>query len=169
MAICLNCLALIPSISSIFLVTSFVPATTISSYSNFASAKTFFRPFPFFFCFVYVGFLFILYIFPLWLNLNSTNESVLSSAKSLFNETILLLEPLAVLYNANAIASKIVVFPAPVSPVIKNKPLLPISLKSISISSLNGPKAFIFKYSGFKLILFFHIIYNFFNHFFTFF
>ena len=50
-AICLNCLALIPKISSILVSTFFIPATTLLSNSNDASAGFLVKPSPFFLSF----------------------------------------------------------------------------------------------------------------------
>jgi len=85
----------------------------------------------------------------LCVNSNSTNVSVSLSAKSLLTDGTGLFEPLTSPNNAKDIESNIVVFPAPVSPVIKNIPLSPSISKSISIQFLYGPNALIFIFNGF--------------------
>ena len=76
-------------------------------------------PSPVFFVLSYSGTLFILYSFPLCSNINSIYVSSVV-ANLLLNDVIGLFEPLTSLNNAYDTASNIVVFPAPVSPVIKN-------------------------------------------------
>ena len=63
--------------------------------------------------------------------------------------------------EAKEIASKILVLPAPVSPVIKNIPFSPNFVKSITTLSLYGPKALIVKLIGFMFHLRNYIINNF--------
>ena len=73
-------------------------------------------------------------------NKNTTIVSVSSLAKSLLSILCFLLEPLGSPHIAKQIQSKIVVFPAPVSPEIKKIPSLNL-VKSNTVSSANGPNA----------------------------
>ena len=57
--------------------------------------------------------------------------------------------PLVSPYNANVIPSKIVVFPAPVSPVTRKSPCPPSCVKSITVSSAYGPNADNVNFNGF--------------------
>ena len=146
--ICLNCLAFIPINSIILSFTFFTPVIILSSYSKYASAIFLVVPSPVFFVLSYSGTLLILYSFPLCSNSSSTYVSSIV-ANLLLNDVIGLFEPLTSLNSAYDIASNIVVFPAPVSPVIKNMLFVPNFLKFISTSFLYGPNADIFKFNGF--------------------
>ena len=134
--ICLNWLAFNPKIFSISLSASVVFVITLSS-SIISSTACFFSvvlivPFLSSFSTVCVGYLVILYSLPLAKKSNSTYETSVPFAWWLFNDSIVLLPPLASPKSANEIASKIVVFPAPVGPEI-TKILLPfIFVKSNS-------------------------------------
>ena len=79
---------------------------------------------------------------------NSRDTIGLDDVRSLCRVSVFLLVPLVSPYSAYVIASKIIVFPDPVFPVIRNRPP-PILVKSTVVGAAYGPKASILSLSGF--------------------
>ena len=86
-----------------------------------------------------------MYLVPRWSNVSLTHG--FASVRSLRRLSGSLLEPLVFPNRAYVMASKIIVFPDPVFPVIRNSPE-PILSKSTVVGWEYGPKASISRRTG---------------------
>ena len=127
----------------------FVTGSLSSGYSSAAFAFSVVIPVPRPFGRIYSGLRSTVYRLFAYSNVRRTNVFTSSFAYLLRNISALRTSPLASPYSANVIASKIVVFPAPVSPVIRNNPCDPSRSKSMVCSPAYGPNALIVRLTGF--------------------
>ena len=136
-------------ISWIFASTSFRFVRTFPSGSFSSTAATcFVFPAPLVFALSYSGLRLIVYVWFLQENTSSTSVGVSSPAYLERSMPLSRFSPLARPYSAYTMPSKIVVFPAPVSPVIRYSPSVPRESRSSTVVPAYGPKADIVSWIG---------------------